>query len=117
MGFAGFLVTVAEHHLAIMLITVLAVLPLTITTTIVSGNDCECEYNNALNDFHGDQQCFSAYYEIQQNWGNDTFDDTTAYRDTLCNGSCGAALNSILYYQDHVTFDSRQVSTCTTLLQ
>ena len=95
-----------------MLITVLAVLSLAITTTTVSGNDCECEFNLARNDFHGDQKCFTTYYKIQQNWYNSyIINNTGTYSDTLCNGNCGAALNRILYYSDRVDTNTTEVST------
>ena len=94
-----------------MLVTVFVVLSLTITTTTVMSDDCEDQYTLALNDFFGDQECFTAYYQIQQSWQNSIFDDATTYSDTLCNGNCGAALNRILYYQDRVIGDTRdQVS-------
>ena len=94
-----------------MFIVIFAVLCLTITTTTVSGNECECQYNLAQNDFFGNQECFTAYYEIQQFWNDRDFDNATTsppYNSTLCNGNCGNALNRILYYQDRVTSDSRQ---------
>ena len=94
-----------------MLITALVVLSLTITTTTVSGNDCECEYRLAQNDFHADQQCFNAYYQIRQDWDNHTVDDADTYRDTLCIGNCGTALNRILYYFNRVITNTREVST------
>ena len=94
-----------------MLITALVVLSLTITTTTVSGNDCECEYRLAQNDFHADQECFTAYYQIRRDWHNHTVDDAATYNDTLCNGNCGAALNRILYYNDRVNSNTREVST------
>ena len=96
-----------------MLTTVFTVLSLIITTTTVtvSGNECECQFNLAQNDFFGDQECFTAYYEIQQDWTNHNFDNATTsptYSDTLCSGNCGNALNRILYYQDRITSDTRQ---------
>ena len=97
-----------------MLKTAIVVLCLTITTTAVSGDDCECEYNHAQNDFYGDQRCFTAFYQIRQNWDNHTFDiDDTMYRNTLCNGNCGSALNRILHYYDGIsrTNIDREVST------
>ena len=77
------------------------------------GNDCEDHYTLAQNDFFGDQECFTAYYKIQQNFSNSIFDfdDATTYSDTLCNGNCGAALNRILYYRDRVGTYTREVST------
>ena len=103
--------SLAKHHLAIMLITVLVVLSLTIATTTVSGNDCECEYDLAHNNFHGDQKCFTAYYTIKQDWRNLIINNAATYSDTLCNGNCGAALNRILYYSDRVYINTREVST------
>ena len=93
-----------------MLITVLVVLYLTITTNTVNGNDCECELTAAQNNFDGDHKCFTAYYQLQQNWLNPSTSNATTYRDTLCNGSCGATLNRILYYMDHVITNTREVS-------
>ena len=93
-----------------MLISVLAVLSLAVTTTSVSGNDCECEYNLARNDFHGDQKCFTTYNKIQRNWYFIIINAST-YSDTLCNGNCGAALNRILYYSDRVCANTTEVST------
>ena len=103
---------IAYHHLAAMLITVLAVLYLTITTTTVSGvcSDCECEYNLAQNDLFGNQRCFTVLHQIRQNWVNYTFDDDAAYRDTLCYGNCGTALNRVLHYQDRAFPSNREVS-------
>ena len=94
-----------------MLITVLVVLSLTIATTTVSGNNCQCEYRLALNDFHGDQKCFTTYYTIQQDWRNLIINNAATYSDTLCNGNCGAALNRISYYSDRVGTNTREVST------
>ena len=103
--------SLTKHHLAIMLITVLVVLSLTIATTTVSGNDCVCEYHLARNDFHGDQKCFTTYYTIQQDWRKMIINNVATYSDTLCNGNCGAALNRILYYSDRVGTNTREVST------
>ena len=94
-----------------MLKSVFLVLSLTITTTTVSGNDCECEYNGAQSDLHGDQKCFTAYYQIQQNWNNKNINNTNTYSDTLCNGNCGAALNRIVYYYDRLYPNTNEVST------
>ena len=95
-----------------MLITVLVVMSLSITTTTVSGNDCECEYNLARNDFHGDQKCFTAYYQIERGWLKYLYsiDGTTTYRDTLCTGNCGTALNRLVYYIDGVFTSTGEVS-------
>ena len=87
------------------------VLSSTITTTTVSSNDCECEYHLARNDFYADQQCFTAHFQIRQDWVNHTVDDAATYSDTLCIGNCGTALNRILYYNDRVDTNTREVST------
>ena len=87
----------------------LAFLCWTITTTIVNGNECECEWNLARNEFFGNQECFSAYRLIRRNLiainNSAMIDNVTSFDtliNTLCYGHCGNALNRILYYADRV---------------
>ena len=101
-----------------MSVTALAFLCLTITTAIVSGNQYECEFNLARNQFFGNQVCFSADQLIRQNliqFLNDSSANlpavNTLVTNTLCNGQCGNALNRIVYYADRVLDRSIQVST------
>ena len=96
-----------------MSVSTLAILVLTVTITVINGTDCECDYNVNRNKFYGDQECFTAYYELNQHLiGNEDYNDTTISKlsDTFCNGKCGSMLNDILYYEDRVNFYDRQVS-------
>ena len=75
-----------------MSITALAFLCLTITITIVNGNQCDCEWNLARNDFFGNQECFAANQQIRENLIVNNSDSTNSTTDptnlinTICYG-------------------------------
>ena len=102
-----------------MSISTLAVLVLTVTITVIDGTDCECDYNVHRNKFYGDQECFTAYYKLNNNLlGYKVYNDTTIGKltDTFCTGKCGSMLKDILYYEDRANFYDRRVSQTSVVL-
>ena len=92
-------------------IIVLTILSL-VFTAIVSSDDCECGYNLARNDFYGNQDCFTAYDNIENHLNNDTYSGTiNEHINNMCTGRCGDVANRILHYKDRVTYYNRKVIT------